>query len=68
MKTLTENQLAVIEKYQRGEITMFNTPEDDMKAMGEVVEMAEALLVETDGDPVDDLIKWFYAQYKLKTD
>ena len=64
MIELNEKQVAVIEKYLRGEISAFQTSEEDMITFGEVIRKAEKLLQETRPDFGDDLIVWFYRKYK----
>jgi len=61
---LNLRQIAVIEKYLRGQISAFQTSEEDMITFGEVIHKAEKLLQETDADCGDDLIVWFYRKYK----
>lgn len=61
---LTENEIAVIKKYIKGEIRMFGTSEEDMETMKSVISKAELLMFETDEDTGDDLILWFWNKYK----
>lgn len=60
---LTERQIELIEKFLRNEIPMFGTPIQDMKDFMPVIKMAEDLVIKTQEDSGDDLIKWFYDKY-----
>jgi len=61
---LTENEIAVIKKYIKGDIHMFGTSEEDMENMKGVISKAESLMFETNEDTGDDLILWFWNKYK----
>ena len=64
MIELNLKQIAVIEKYLKGQISAFQTSEEDMITFGEVINKAEKLVKETHADCGDDLIVWFYGKYK----
>ncbi|MEI7523053.1 MAG: hypothetical protein WCJ95_01920 [Mariniphaga sp.] len=64
MIELNLKQIAVIGKYLKGQISDFQTSEEDMITFGEVIRKAEKLFRETDEDCGDDLIVWFYGKYK----
>ncbi len=64
MIELNLKQIAVIEKYLKGEISAFQTSEEDMITFGEVINKAVKLIQESDEDCGDDLIIWFYDKYK----
>jgi len=64
MIELNLKQIAVIEKYLNGQVSAFQTSEEDMITFGEVIKKAEKLLQDTDADCGDDLIIWFYGKYK----
>ena len=64
MFELNEKQIAVIEKYLRGEISAFQTSEEDMITLGEVTDLAEKLVQKTNANFGEDLIIWFYGEYK----
>ena len=61
---LTEEEIAVIDKYFKGDIHMFGTNESDMEAMKSVISKAETLMIETDADTGDDLVLWYWDKYK----
>ena len=65
MIELNIKQIAVIEKYLKGQISAFQTSGDDMITFGEVIKKAENLVKENDADCGDDLIDWFYRKYKI---
>ena len=64
MIELNLKQIAVIEKYLKGEISAFQTSEEDMITFGEVINKAVKRFQESDEDCGDDLIIWFYDKYK----
>lgn len=64
MFELNEKQIAVIEKYLKGEISAFQTSEEDMITLGEVTEKAEKAVQKLNADFGEDLIVWFYEEYK----
>jgi len=61
---LTANQIEIIEKYLRGELSMLGTSIKDMKTFMPVITMAEELMLESKEEIGDDLIIWFYNKYK----
>ncbi len=64
---LTEKQIAVINKYFEGKLSMFGTDEEDMETMKTVIAMAEDLQEEMDAyDESDDLIRWFWDIYNAQ--
>ncbi len=64
MIELNLKQIAVIEKYLKGQISAFQTSEEDMITFEEVIKKAKKLLQDTDADCGDDLIIWLYGKYK----
>ena len=65
---LTEKQIAVINKYFEGKLSMFGTDEEDMETMKSVIAMAEDLQEELDAydESGDDLIRWFWDIYNTQ--
>lgn len=61
---LSEDEKVVIEMQLRGEIEIDTATEDQQQLLMGVIDKAEALMDETDEDPGDDLIAWFYEKYK----
>ena len=65
---LTDDEVKIIGKQLRGELTSFNATEEEQVIMCSVVEKAEALMHELKAyeESGDDLIKWFYDKYKAQ--
>ena len=63
---LSEDEKVVIEMQLRGEIEIDTATEDQQKLLMGVINKAEKLMDETDEDPGDDLIAWFYEHYKAQ--
>ena len=63
---LSEDEKVVIEMQLRGEIEIDTATEDQQQLLMGVINKAEKLMDETDEDPGDDLIAWFYEKYKAQ--
>ena len=63
---LSEDEKVVIEMQLRGEIEIDTATEDQQQLLMGVINKAETLMDETDEDPGDDLIAWFYEKYKAQ--
>lgn len=65
---LSENEIAVIDKYLKGEISMFGTGDEDMETMKGVINKAETLQDELDAyeESGEDLIIWFWEKYQAQ--
>ena len=61
---LSDDEKVVIEMQLRGEIEIDTATEDQQQLLMGVINKAEKLMDETDEDPGDDLIAWFYEKYK----
>lgn len=63
---LTDDEIKIIEKQLRGELTSFTATEEEQIIMCTVVEKAESLMHELKAyeESGDDLILWFYNKYK----
>ena len=65
---LTDDEIKIIEKQLRGELTSFNATEEEQVIMCAVVDKAEALMHELEAyeESGEDLIQWFYDKYKAQ--
>jgi hypothetical protein len=63
---LTDDEIKIIEKQLRGDLTAFNATEEEQILMCSVVDKAEALMHELKAyeESGEDVIKWFYNKYK----
>ena len=64
----TDDEIKIIEKQLRGELTSFNATEEEQILMCSVVDKAEALMDELEAyeESGEDLIQWFYDKYKAQ--
>lgn len=63
---LSDDEKVVIEMQLRGEIEIDTATEEQQQLLMGVINKAETLMDETDEDPGDDLIAWFYEKYKAQ--
>ena len=63
---LSDDEKVVIEMQLRGEIEIDTATEEQQQLLMGVINKAEKLMDETDEDPGDDLIAWFYEKYKAQ--
>ena len=63
---LNEKQKAVMQKYLDGSYSPFFSSEEEQNAMNEVIEMADALMLELDAvdEAGEDLMLWFWGKYQ----
>ena len=63
---LTDDEIKIIEKQLRGDLTAFNATEEEQILMCSVVDKAEALMHELKAyeESGEDVIRWFYNKYK----
>lgn len=63
---LNEKQIDALKKHLNGEHDPFFSPEEEQQVLGEVIDMAEALMFELDAveESGDDLMAWFWGKYQ----
>lgn len=63
---LNDKQKAVMQKYLDDSYSPFFSSEEDQLAMHEVINMADALMLELDAveEAGEDLMRWFWGKYQ----
>lgn len=66
MIELNEQEIVLIEKYLNGDLNPFSVSGDEQVAFSKIVDDAEDLMFKLDAidDASDDIVKWYYDQYK----
>ena len=65
---LSDDEIKIIEKDQRGEFDPFDCTEEEKALMSSVIDKANALMEELEAyeESGDDVVKWFYEKYKAQ--
>ncbi len=65
---LTEKQIAILKQHLDGKFDPFSASEEDQSIMGEVIDKADALMVELEAfDEIGgDLMQWFWEKYQAQ--